>query len=418
MKYKAVKWISIVFLAFEIFKENKVRTILSLSGIMIGITSIVLVISVNESGRELIFKELETFGLRSIWLSRDRGDYYQNRDNYVRGSGIFDEDYQAISVQKCCDSLLGVSPIINVDSASSVSFRGRVIRANVTGVNQKFYSINNEHLNSGRFLEESDIVGETFVAVISQDVANIILKSGVRAVLGQRIKISSNWFTIVGILSNKSRDFISSIGANKENANIRILAPYTTIQKINGRIREISYLQGEAISVERANKAVKELKQMLSFKYRNVFQYKGETMAQYIETANSILKNISLVGIITAIVSLVVGGLAVLNVMFMSVFERTREIGIRKSVGAKNADILVQFVSESVLITTTGGVMGIILAFLIVYSVQYFYQFDVVMSSVGLLTGLLSTISVGMVSGIYPAIKAANLEPVESLRYE
>ncbi|MFT5759732.1 MAG: putative ABC transport system permease protein [Alteromonadaceae bacterium] len=408
---------AILITAIEALKENTLRTLLSLSGIMIGIASIVLVLSINDSGRELIFKELETFGLRSVWISRDMGDYYTNKENFFRGSGLFDSDYKYIKTG-CCPSLLRISPIVNLIAEGEVSIKGRNIRSNVIGVNESFDLINNEDLVLGRFFTLDDIKKDRFLTVITQDVAKILLESGTKSILGAKIKIHTNWFTVIGVLGNKSRDFISSIGANKGNATLRILAPYTTIQKTNGNIRDISYFQAQAKEIDLAPKAVDEIKRYLSYKYKNIYKYKGETMVQYIETANNILKNISLVGLVTALVSLIVGGLAVLNVMFMSVVERTREIGIRKSVGAKNRDILSQFISESILITAIGGGLGVILAYSIIYLITFLYPFDVAVSSFGVLSALISTISIGMISGLYPAIKAANLKPVESLRYD
>ena len=402
--------------SLEALKENRLRTLLSLSGIMIGIASIVLVISINDSGRAVIFKELETFGLRSVWISRDMGDYYDNKSNFVRGSGLFDDDYQYIK-ENCCMSLLNISPIVNLRANGKIQIIGKDIRANVTGVNERFDKINNEKLIAGRFLSIDDVKNDRFVVVISQEIASMLSQAEIDNVLGARIKILSNWFHIVGVLGNKSRDFISSIGANKESANMRILAPYTTIQKINGNIREISYFQGEAKSISHAPKAVKEIKEYLNYKYKGIYKYNGETMVAYIKTANNILKNISLVGFVTALVSLVVGGLAVLNVMFMSVVERTREIGVRKSVGAKNRDILSQFVSEAILITSIGGVLGITLAYSIISTIVFLFQFDISVSSVGVLVALISTVTIGLLSGLYPAIKAANLKPVEALRY-
>ncbi|MER2490608.1 ABC transporter permease [Catenovulum sediminis] len=412
-----IKLRALITTAVEALSENKLRSLLSLSGIMIGIASIVLVVSVNESGRQLIFKELETFGLTSIWISRDWTDYYDQKYGAVYGTGLFNEDYQYIR-QQCCASLKRLSPIITLLSDKSVSFRGKDIRANVIGVNEEFDLINNETLAQGRFISSTDIKQKNFVTVISQDVEKVLMESGVKYPIGEQINIADNWFTIVGVIKNKSRDFISSIGANKTDPNIRMLTPYTTIQNIKGNNREISYFQGQAKDIDAAELAVYQVKNYLTKKYKNHFSYKGETMVQYIDTANNILKNISLVGLVTALVSLVVGGLAVLNVMFMSVVERTREIGIRKAIGAKNRDILTQFVLESVLITIIGGVLGISLAYLSITSVSLIYHFDVSTSQFGVLIALISTLTVGFFSGLYPAIKAANLKPIESLRYD
>jgi putative ABC transport system permease protein len=211
---------------------------------------------------------------------------------------------------------------------------------------------------------------------------------------------------------------LSSINAVKNEPDLRIIVPYTVVQDLNGDSQVINYIQGEATSVESSDNAINEVIEYLTAKYDGKYSYRGESLKTYIDTANNILLGVSVMGITAAIVSLLVGGLAIMNIMLISVVERTKEIGIRMAVGARKTDILLQFVFEAMLISLVSGVFGVLLGIVLIKLIPYVVAIEIQISVIGVVIALLCSLVTGLVSGLYPAIRASNLTPIEALRHE
>ncbi len=402
--------------ALEALSDNRLRSALSLLGVAIGIASIVVVSSIASSGRQMVFTELETFGLRSFWVFRKvLADDRPERD--AVGSGIANADYRELLRQRP-DSMLRLSPVVDfANERPTASKAGKTLRIRLQGVSPDFAEINREIIKSGRFLSADDTTERRDVAVIGPGVAEKLFGSH-GGTVGQKFSIGDNWFLVVGVLEAKSRDLISSLGAGRgEETSDRVLIPYTTRQKLAGNTDAISYLQGQATDLNRADEAIRAVIDILTEHHGRQFRYAGESMATYVETANRILNGVALVGIVAATVSLLVGGLAIMNIMTTSVIERTREIGLRRAIGATQLAIRAQFLLEALLISLLGGAAGLILGLLVIQTVRMFSAVTVMLSWEGVLLAVASTFTVGVVSGYFPARAASRLAPVEALRH-
>lgn len=403
--------------AFEALTDNRLRSALSLLGVAVGIASIIVVSSIALSGREMVFRELETFGLRTFWIFRTlSSDDHLEKD--VVGSGINTADYKEL-LRRDLASVSRLSPVVELGNEKVIAAKNaRTIRVRLQGVNQEFNQINKDEILSGRFLSAEDVTKHLDVAVIGPGVAKKLFPAEGN-LIGQKISIGENWFRIVGVLEEKSRDLITSLGAgSNEETSDRILIPYTTRQKIIGDSDFVSYLQGQATGLNQANEAIYSIIDVLSVRHKSAYRYKGESMSAYVSTANNILGGVSMIGIVAAVVSLLVGGLAIMNIMTTSVIERTKEIGLRRAIGASQLAIRMQFLMEALLISSLGGLIGILLGLGGIYVVTIFSTLAVKLSFDGLLLSMLSTFAVGLASGYYPALAASRLEPIEALRHE
>lgn len=395
-------------------KDNRLRTVLSILGIAIGITAVMAVGTVSKGGHHLIFSELETFGLRSIWVFRDMEDKSPHRAQR-KGSGVDNADYAALAAG-CCPAILRATPIVQDHRAPyAIRVGARFSRGRIEGVNENYVAINNDAIAAGRGLRADDVAAARRVAVIGTDVQADLF--GARDAIGRELRIGEENMRVVGVLQAKDRGFLASIGSSGgENANDRILIPYTVYQQMRGN-KEINWLQAETHGIEHTDAAVAQITALLTRRHHD-FQYKSVTMAQYIATANRILDGVSLIGVIAASVSLLVGGMGIMNIMSTSVLERTREIGLRKALGARRGDILSQFLLEAILISAIGGLAGIVLGALTSVALATFTGFPLMPSWPMLALAFVVSIGVGLVSGYYPAHRAARLHPVIALRHE
>lgn len=397
--------------------ENRTRTALSLIGITIGIASVSIVFSVNDSGRALIFKELETFGIRSVWISRSVSQVSNDRP-YYSGTGMTTQDFLYFK-GNCCQPIKAISPIVIPRIANSIVYEGKRLNVSIVGVDRSFFSINNESLTVGRFFSNDEVQRRDCSVLLSEKAADLLEIETVGSPNSDDyILLGDKFCSLVGIVGKKSRDFLSSINAVKNEPDLRLVAPYTVIQDLNGDSQVINYIQGEATSVELSENAINAVIEYLTAKYEGKYSYRGESLKTYIDTANNILLGVSVMGITAAIVSLLVGGLAIMNIMLISVVERTKEIGIRMAVGARKTDILLQFIFEAMLISLVSGVFGVLLGIVLIKLIPYVVAIEIQISVIGIVIALLCSLFTGLVSGLYPAIRASNLTPIEALRHE
>lgn len=398
-------------------RDNRLRTTLSILGITIGIAAVMAVGTISASGRYLIFNELETFGLKSVWVSRTNEEKDPSR-SIRKGTGIEIVDLDALQAG-CCPAVRWISPVVYQNKGARLLVRtgNHFSNAQVSGVGAEYATINNDNLTAGHFLKPEDIDHHRPIAVIGSKVAEDLFGSSPDPI-GKELRIDDKKYTIVGLLEHKSRDFLASIGsAGGQDANNRILVPYTTLQMQLGT-RDIQVIQAEATDLEQADIAVTQIVSVLEKLHNHSYTYKSDTMAKYISTSNRILEGVSLIGIVAASISLLVGGMGIMNIVSTSVLERTREIGLRKAVGASKQDILFQFLMESVIISVIGGMLGLLLGAAASLILAWVTGFPLTPSWYMVVLALVVSIVVGLLSGLYPARRAAKLRPVIALRYE
>ncbi|MBW9260679.1 MAG: ABC transporter permease [Candidatus Thiodiazotropha sp. (ex. Lucinisca nassula)] len=395
--------------------QNRLRSLLSVLGIAIGIAAVMTVSAVSSGGKQFVLKELETFGLRSLWVFRD----YKDKDPQSRvrdSSGIDSRDLKLLK-GACCPAVKRLSPVLLAANRPIVQNGNRYSSAQLKGVDANYTGINNDRLTMGRGFRPGDIKGRRPVALIGETVSQDLYPQSENPV-GRDLRIGGRRYQVIGVLEYKSRDLLASIGSDGgEDANNRILLPYTLVQQMNGN-QQVSYLQAEAVSIARAEQAADQLRLALQRRYRGSYQYTKITLASYLKTVDRILGGITAMGVVAASTALLVGGIGVAGIMSTAVVERIREIGVRMAIGANRRHILFQFLAEAVLISLAGGMAGLLFGLLLGGTLDLLTGFPLMPTLSGVLTGLIVSVLVGLASGYYPARRAADFLPVEALRRE
>jgi len=380
-------------------------------GIIIGVAAVIIIGSISISGKKIIFDELTTFGLKSVWIWTDY-DEEMGKDRTF-GSGIVTGD--AKEILKACRSVKRITPVISRQGIPA-KYGNLNMRVKLYCVNEDYTTINNDEIAFGRPLLSNDIRYKSRVCLIGDEVNDRFFSS--RRPLGQTLKVGDQWFTIVGILKRKDRAFINSIaGSGRDSVNSRIVIPISVYQQ-HYSTREVEALHVEAVSIPLAKMSAMEVVRVLENRHRNRFRYKSETMQQYIEITEKVMRTVSWVGSVAAVISLIVGGIGIMNIMTATVVERTREIGIRKALGASKQDILWQFLMESIWISLFGGSAGTLTGVLTIIVIEIISKNPVTMAYQYIFLALLVSFAVGLFSGIYPAMRAAAMDPVDALRVE
>lgn len=399
--------------ATDALSDHKLRTALSILGITIGIAAVMAVSTISKGGNYVIYSELETFGLNSVWVYRN-----ENTENKQRsrrdGSGITTDDFISLQHQQEALGILRMTPIVYPSDYWQVTQARRSSNAQILGVGRDYLAIVNDELLAGRQFNSIDVQERRPVAMLAPSLVERLLDPSTEP-LGQIVRINERRFKVIGLLAGKSRDFLSSIGsAGGQNANDRLLLPYSTLQAMTGS-KDIGNLQLEVEHFDEAETVAERMKQRLVQRHPDGFEYSSETMASYIVTTNSILGGVAIIGIVAASISLLVGGMGIMNMMGTSVLERTREIGVRKAIGATEQDILLQFLLEAALISITGGLLGLLIGGLASFGLALATGFPVIPSFVSIVGALIVSVLVGLLSGYLPARRAAKMKPVDAL---
>lgn len=392
---------------------NKMRSLLTTLGIVIGISSVIAVVALGDGLKSSVAKEFETIGVKRIYITMDWQKTILDRDILTH------KDYEALK--------RAFSKEIKASSVS-YSHNGKVIDQNkgkkeiavqLSGVNEEYPDIDPLDLKSGRFFLDSDVSSYRPVAIVDTDLAKKLL--GRDAVVGERITVQletqSLSLVIVGTYETKSSNINSAFGYVPPPV---IYLPITTLEKVIGLD---DYVYGIDINLQKDEDPIAVIEKMKSFLARRhnsegEDKYIGYSAEKQLEFANKFTGILTLVIGAIAAISLVVGGIGVMNIMLVSVTERTREIGIRKSLGARRKDILTQFLVEAIIISVLGGIMGTVLGAGFAYGLSALIKIPPHVGLGTVLVAWLFSAGVGIFFGIYPANKASKLDPIEALRYE
>ena len=396
--------------------DNKLRSSLSILGIAVGIGAVMAFGSVAQGIRDYVYAELESYGIRTIWVYRAREENPDPNKAVRQGSGITEDDYEFFVKNKsCCPALKRVTPQVYWAQQKPVRVGNDFYVPNMEGVGVEYLDITNDKLEAGRNFTLNDIERRYAVAIIGPKAAQEMY--GPLNPIGKSFRYFNQKYTIIGLLTNKSRDILAKVNADSYDINKRVLIPYTNLQSILGS-KDIHTLLGEGYSLEGTVDAMEQVKSVLSRRNGNRFSYKSENMQGWIDNADHYINNVRLMGLSVAALTLFVGGMGIMNIMSTSVIERTREIGIRKALGAQYEDIRFQFLMESTTVSVLGGAIGLILGIIatVIFGKIAGYEFypSWIIGAIAIVVSAL----VGMLSGFFPARNAAKMNPVDALRYE
>jgi len=399
--------------ALESLNSNKLRSGLTILGIVIGVAAVIAMLAVGEGAQETITGAISGVGTNLLFV------FSGNFQEEVRNpQPLTLADVDALRDQFQAPSIANVAPVIN--GQVRVSFSGEQATTTVNGVTPDYAAVRNYNVTEGEFINDEHLLGQASVALLGPEVAQKLFdrKDGV---VGETVRIEGQPFRVIGVLESKGG------GAFGSQDDV-VMIPFTTAKsRVLRRTRDrVDVIFVQALDAEYVDEATDEIGQILRFRHRIMLgpdDFTVFSQEDFVQTAQTItgVFTIFLGGI--AGISLLVGGIGIMNIMLVSVTERTREIGLRKALGARKRDILIQFLTESSLLSMLGGIIGIGFGWLISFAVGQIAAANNTpfTPAVGMNAILLATLfatAVGLFFGIYPANRAANLEPVEALRYE
>lgn len=382
------------------------RSLLTALGMVIGTASVILVVTISLTSQDYILDQIEGVGSNMVFASYEIGT--QSSSAEVSGDYIKTGDVQAVREQLAPRITAATGIESNYDS---MFINGREQRLLVIGSDEYYKPVRNIVLLSGRFLDAGDISLRQKVALLTQKLATSIYGSQAAAV-GQTIKIRGLQFTVIGTFKEK----VDTFGQSELNDKT-VLIPIT-VQQYFVPVDRIDPLYVQVRNAADVESVTSEVQELLQSRHRVGATYKVENLGAILAAAKSIAVVLTLVLVLVSTIALVISGIGIMNIMLVTVTERTREIGLRKAVGAPRRDIMMQFLLEAILISLSGGTVGILLGIAMPLSVRFFTDLNIPISVWSIVIAFTVSSLVGLVFGILPASRASRLNPTEALRYE
>lgn len=406
-----MKIVKNILISKKILLERKVRTILSLSGVIIGVCAVIIMVAIGKGTEEKIVSQITKMGSNLLLVNAGQVKIIAGRARQVKAVTTLE--------LKDADSILNEANSIKYAAPAQtrklqVKFENLSTKTNVVGTTPDIVEVQNYTLVQGRFFDEDEDKGLRRVAVVGQTVVENIFER--QDPVGKIIRIGKVPFEVIGVLSPKGMD------VNGMDQDDQIFIPVRTALR---RVFNLTYINAIYVKVKNSNlmdQAEREISSILREKHHikegKADDFTIQNQATVLETQRESSKAFTLlIGSIAAI-SLLVGGIGILAVMLISIRERIKEIGIRRAVGAKRRDILIQFLSEALILSIGGGVMGVIVGIAVSMFIAIFAGWPFIISMNAVAASFISTFIIGIFFGVYPAIKAARLDPIKALQFE
>lgn len=399
-------------IAMRAIAANKLRSFLTMLGIIIGVASVIAMMAIGQGSKKSIQANIAEMGSNMIMIrpGQDKGPGGAQQDASDMQT-LKLKDYEALKEQ--AKYLSAISP--------SVNSSGQFINGNnntpstIYGISPDYMQIRQQKVKDGEMFTDEEVRSSAKVCVIGKTVADNLFTNGEDPV-GKVIRFNKIPFRVVGVLESKG---YNSFGMDQDDV---VLAPYTTVMK---RILSVTYLQGinaSAVTEDMTDLAIEDITSILrenhKLKASDEDNFTIRSQQEMAEMMNSTSDTMTVLLLVVACISLVVGGIGIMNIMYVSVTERTKEIGLRMSVGARGIDILNQFLIESVLLSVTGGLIGVIVGIGAAVGINVFAYWPIQIQPWSVLLSFAVCSATGIFFGWYPAKKAASLDPIEAIRYE
>lgn len=403
--------LNLLKIAIKALGNNKLRCFLTMLGIIIGVGSVITMLAIGQGSKQSIKAQISEMGSNMIMImpgTENRGGVRQSADDMQTLKPV---DYQSILDQ--CTLLSAVSPSVN--SGGQLIYGANNYPSTIYGVSPAYLEIRKLKVESGSMFTSRDIQSAAKVCILGKTVIDNLFPDG-SSPIGKVVRFNKIPFTVIGVLESKG---YNSMGMDQDDV---VLAPYSTIMK---RVLAIDYIQGlfaSAIVEEQTESAIDEITGILRKNHKlketddDDFNVRSQQELSSMMSSTSDMMTILLACI--AGISLLVGGIGIMNIMYVSVTERTREIGLRMSIGARGRDILAQFLIESVIISITGGIIGVILGCGTAVAVKGILNWPIAIQGYSVVLSFLVCTATGIFFGWYPAKKASGLDPIEAIRYE
>lgn len=406
-----MNFIESIKIALKSLRVNKMRTFLTMLGIIIGISSVITVVALGNGSKGAINSEFDNYGSNSIYLWADYQEA-QYRSDYlmIDDYELLNRTFEDIIVAKTPHNHFSGSTFKNSDAKEKIDI-------SVTAISEEYDNIVKFTIERGRFLTEADVISQRNVAVIEKDLA--MERFGREDVLGEKLVVNrkgvSATFVIVGVYE-PPKSLLPEMG----NSTKTIYIPHSTARKILNIGSRVNYIEYSLKRDVDEKETIQQMTKVIARKKNNVGKniYQGQSAEGQLDIINNVMKVLTTVVGAIAAISLLVGAIGIMNIMLVSVTERTREIGIRKAIGATRRDILIQFLIEAIIISGIGGLIGTGLGISFAKIASILTKIPAKTDVQTILIATLFSSFVGIVAGLYPANKAAKLDPIDSLRYE
>lgn len=404
-------------IAIRAIAANKMHSFLTALGIIIGIAAVITMLGIGQGSKASIKANIAEMGSNMIMISPGadmRGGVRQDASSMET---LKQADYQSIKDE--CNYISAISPTVN--SSGQWIYGNNNTQSSIYGVNQDYLSIRQLKVADGEMFTDTDIKAASKVCILGQTVVDYLFPDGSDPI-GKVVRFNSIPFRVIGVLKKKG---YNSMGMELDDL---VLAPYTTVMK---RIMAQTYLGGivcSAITEEASQPAQDQITEILRRNHKlkdatdtteaDEDDFNIRSQEEISSMMNSTMSTITILLGSVAGISLLVGGIGIMNIMYVSVTERTREIGLRMSVGARGIDILNQFLIKAILLSVTGGIIGVILGVSLSLSLNYFFHIATQIEPWSIIMSFAVCTFTGVFFGWYPAKKAARLDPIEAIRYE
>lgn len=406
MNYK-----NLILIALRALTNNKMRAFLTMLGIIIGVASVISMLAIGAGSKQSIRDEIGQMGSNMIMVQPGNGRFGGVLQSASSMQTLKMTDYE--SLVRETNYLSKITPTV---SSSGQAVKGaNNSPTTIYGVNEQYIDIRGYSVGSGNMFTAQDIRKAAKVCIVGQTVVNNLFSAG-EDPLGKTVRFGKIPLKIVGILDAKG---YNTMGMDQDDL---ILAPYTTVQK---RILAITYLQGitaAALSEEYSNQAIEEITEILqrnhAIKIGQENDFNVRSQQEMMETMSSVMDMMTILLGCIAGISLLVGGIGIMNIMYVSVTERTREIGLRMSIGAMGRHILMQFLIEAVIISVTGGIIGVLVGVGASGLIKMIAGWPVSIQAYSIVLAFVVCTVTGIFFGWYPAKKASDLNPIDAIRYE
>ncbi|HXW90608.1 MAG TPA: ABC transporter permease [Terriglobales bacterium] len=393
----------ILSFAYDTFCSNKVRFALTALGMVIGTASLILVVTIGMTGKQYALNQIQSIGANMI-----DAEYQGGAQGGSTPDLLTIDDMNAVLTQ--VPGIVAASPVVPLDDRIPIG-GGKVSDLRVLGVLPEYTSVRNPLVLSGRFFDAQDEQARNKVGVMQQKLAEQIY-GAVDNAIGKIVKVGGLPFTIIGTF----RERVDTFGMS-EVTNNTLLIPYSVSRFFTDspNVRQLYFSAAEPSMVIPVTEQVKKV---LQSRHRAESIYVVQNLTEVVALANRIANALTLVLLLIAAVTLVVSGIGIMNIMLATVSSRIHEIGIRKAIGATNREIRFQFLSEAILISLVGGLLGVVIGLALPFSVRFLTEYRIPISGLSAIVAIAVSSLVGVLFGTVPAARAAKLDPVESLRYE
>ncbi|CAN5141446.1 ABC transporter permease [soil metagenome] len=413
----------ILAMAFDSIRAHKFRSFLTVLGIIIGVMTVIVVAAMLMGLRGSLVKIVEEYGANNIYAFHlTTGIHVGERDQNERARKVLTpEDGEAVKAQaSAVADVAFVSPNIGGWGSGfddTINHSGKTYRrGNTQGVTPNHGQLTNVRLKEGRFISEQDDQYRRNVIVLGVNAAQALFPDQPDRIVGTEVKMGGYIWEIIGVLEKRKNAFL---GENDEDN--AVLVPFRTAQQVAPARKFLLFIvQAKTGLRQEAYDQVEEiLRTRRAVKFSDANDFDLKTADAFIGQFDSIFGMVGLVAIAFSGIGLLVGGIGVMNIMLVSVTERTQEIGVRKAIGARRRDIVSQFLYEAMTLTLFGGILGVLLSFGVSQIIMFFVpSLPASVPSWAVATGLLVSIGIGLTFGVWPALKASRLDPIECLRYE